>query len=135
MLSVVPDSGFAPPFAHAPPGNGSEPVAAAPARNNCRRRSRRSSRVIFSASPSFPSILAEREILDKAPARSSPIYAREKYISVALMELLTFWLQSTMAGMGDRCRCGGLVGSGSGRRWRLKGSGRVQEQTPRLSGD
>ena len=27
--------------------------------------------------------------------------------------------------MGDRCRCGGLVGSGVGRRWRLKGSGRV----------
>src|SRR5271163_1806542 len=69
MLSVVPDSGLAPPCAGARPGNNSEPAAAAPARNNCRRRSRRSKIIIFLASPVFPSILAEREILDKAPAQ------------------------------------------------------------------
>jgi hypothetical protein len=39
------------------------------------------------------------------------------------------------AGMGDRCRCGGFVELGLGSRWRLKGSGRVWGQTPRLSGD
>ena len=59
---------------------------------------------------------------------ASPIYAWGKYILVALIDVLTFWLQSGVAGIGDRCRCGGLVGSGLGRRWRLKGSGRVQGQ-------
>src|SRR6516164_7338436 len=57
--------------------------------------------------------------------RASPIYARGKAQLCNVDWLLTFWLQSAAAGMGDRCRCGGLVGSGLGRRWRLKGSGRV----------
>src|SRR5271163_208902 len=68
MLSVVPDSGLAPPCAGARPGNNSEPAAAPPARNNCRRRSRRSKIIIFLASPAFPSILAEREMPGKSPA-------------------------------------------------------------------
>jgi len=76
-----------------------------------------------------------RQPAARAFRRTSPIYARGKYILVALIDALTFWLQSGVAGIGDRCRCGGLVGSGLGRRWRLKGSGRVQGQTPRLSGD
>jgi hypothetical protein len=45
---------------------------------------------------------------------SSPIYARGKYISMTVIELLTFWLQSAATGMGDRCRCGGFVEVGIG---------------------
>jgi hypothetical protein len=42
------------------------------------------------------------------------IYSRGKYISIALIELLTFWLRSAATGMGDRCRCGGFVEVGIG---------------------
>jgi hypothetical protein len=44
----------------------------------------------------------------------SSIYSRGKYISIALIELLTFWLRSAATGMGDRCRCGGFVEVGIG---------------------
>jgi hypothetical protein len=49
--------------------------------------------------------------LPLADLEASPTYARGRHISVTLVELLTFWLQSTTAGIVDRCRCGGLVGS------------------------
>ena len=50
------------------------------------------------------------------PASSppSPIYAWRKYNLVALIDVLTFWLQSCVAGIGDRCRCGGAWRVGIG---------------------
>jgi hypothetical protein len=52
-------------------------------------------------------------MIDIEPGSSS-IYSRGKYISIALIELLTFWLRSAATGMGDRCRCGGFVEVGIG---------------------
>ena len=46
-----------------------------------------------------------------------------------------FWLRFCATGMRDRCRGGGFVFSGLGRRWGLKNGGRLRGITPRLSGD